>query len=422
MELALLPEFPAPPASAPAVSASASALARASALEPQHLPAVIVDALYIHVPFCFHKCHYCDFYSITRQSPQRMRHFVERVLQEAAMWSNLAAAPRIKPRTIFFGGGTPSLLPLEQMQELIQGLRHRFDLSAVDEWTVEANPATVSLEYSRMLRENGIDRLSFGAQSFRPSELAILERHHDPEDVPRSVEIARSVGFDRLNIDLIFAIPGQDLESWSQSLEAAIALKTPHLSCYALTYEPNTAMAVRKRLGHFAGADESVELEMLHHTRDRLSAVGLPPYEVSNFAAPGEACRHNLNYWMGGNYIGLGPSAASHVQGWRWRNRPHLREWEEAIDDARLPACEIETLSPTRRAGELAMLMLRLERGIEFGEFTARTGEDLRTRYADTIDRLHRPGLLEVSPTCVRLTRAGLNVADAIAAEFLVET
>src|SRR4051812_28849574 len=177
-------------------------------LTPSQLPAGEVEGLYIHIPFCFHKCHYCDFYSITRQSADRMRLFVDRVLREAEQWQ---AARSVRPRTIFFGGGTPSLLPLEQMRRLILGLHARFDLTAVNEWTVEANPATVTSEYCRMLREAGVDRLSFGAQSFRPSELATLERHHDPQDVPRSIEIARAAEFSRLNVDLIFAIPGQDM-------------------------------------------------------------------------------------------------------------------------------------------------------------------------------------------------------------------
>jgi oxygen-independent coproporphyrinogen-3 oxidase len=386
---------------------------------PDRLPIAAVDGLYVHVPFCFHKCHYCDFYSITRQTPQRMQQFVERTLREAQQWSNDARGPNVRPTTIFFGGGTPSLLPLEFMEKLLVGLREQFDLSALQEWTVEANPATVTLDYCRMLREHGVDRLSFGAQSFRPSELALLERHHNPDDVPRSVEIARTAGFTRLNVDLIFAIPGQDLASWSQSLEAAIALNTPHISCYALTYEPNTAMAVRRRLGQFQAVDENVELQMLHFTRDRLREIGRPPYEVSNFATPGEECRHNLNYWTGGNYLGIGPSAASHVQGWRWKNRPHLGEWESAIDAGRLPASEVEHLTPPRRAGELAMLMLRLERGLDFADFSARSGYDARIVYAEVFDRLTGPGLIEVTATTCQLTRAGLNVADAVAAEFL---
>ena len=386
-----------------------------TALTPDQLPPAAVEGLYVHIPFCFHKCHYCDFYSITQQSPERMGRFVDRVLLEAQQWRGRA----IRPRTVFFGGGTPSLLPMGDMQRLIAGLGERFDLSGVDEWTVEANPATVNLEYCRMLREMKVDRLSFGAQSFDAAELVTLERHHEPEDVPRSVEIARAAGFGRMNVDLIFAIPGQSLDSWTKSLERAIALGTPHVSCYALTYEPNTAMTARKRAGEFAAAEECLELEMLHYTRDRLEEAGVAAYEVSNFAKPGEACRHNLNYWQGGNYIGLGPAAASHIEGWRWKNRPHLTAWENAIDAGRLPAIDVETLSPLRRAGELAMLMLRLERGIEFDLFFSRTGLDARELFAEVIGRFSKAGLIEACESAVRLTRAGLNVADALGAEFL---
>ncbi len=386
---------------------------------PPHFPSARVGALYVHIPFCFHKCHYCDFYSITRQTPQRMEKFVDRLLAEADFWADSRRGSTIQPTTIFFGGGTPSLLPLPAMQRLIAGLRKRFDFSQISEWTVEINPATADAGYCQMLHESGVDRLSFGAQSFNPVELALLERHHDPADVPRSLEIARAAKFRRLNLDLIFALPNQTLSDWSASLERAIALNTTHLSCYALTYEPNTAMAVRLRLGQFSAAPEAVELEMLHHTRDRLRAIGRPPYEVSNFAVPGEECRHNLNYWTGGDYLALGPSGASHIQGCRWKNRPHLGEWENAIDAGDLPAVDVESLTARQRAGELAMLMLRLESGLDFAAFTARLGSDPRSLFADPIDRLLHLNLVEMTPTTVRLTRSGINVADAIAAEFL---
>ncbi len=377
--------------------------------------------LYVHIPFCFHKCHYCDFYSITRQSPGRKEQFVDRILREADFWASSAdVLPH--PKTVFFGGGTPSLLPAEQMARLIRGLQQRFDFTAVDEFTVEVNPATADVDYCRMLHESGVDRISFGAQSFHRAELALLERHHDPDDVPRSLEFARSAGFARLNLDLIFALPGQNLPSWSASLESAIALGTGHLSCYALTYEPNTPMAVRLRLGEFKPAAEETELQMLHHTRDRLAAVGLPPYEISNFAAVGEPCRHNINYWTGGDYLGLGPSAASHRHGCRWRNRPHLGEWERAVDAGELPLADVESLTLPQRAGELAMLMLRLDTGLNFADFSARLEIDAQTHFAATIDRLIHQQLIEPTSTGVRLSRRGVNVADAIAAEFVSPT
>src|SRR5688500_5331547 len=310
-----------------------------------------------------------------------MDRFFELALREADMWTRPPVT--VRPKTIFFGGGTPTLLPLTGMSRLLDGLRQRFDFSDVGEWTVEANPATVTLDYCQTLRAGGVDRLSFGAQSFDRRELQVLERHHDPDDVPRSIDIARRAGFRRLNVDLIFGVPGQDLSSWSDTLERAIALNTPHVSAYGLTYEPNTPIAVKKRLGLLKQIEESLELAMLRHTRARLAEAGRPPYEVSNFATPGEECRHNLCYWTGGNYIGLGPSAASHVQGWRWRNRPHLGEWERAVGSSALPSIDVEHLSPPRRAGELAMLLLRLSRGLSFADFAARTGFDARALWAD---------------------------------------
>ena len=401
-------------------------------IDPAALPAAQVEGLYVHVPFCFHKCHYCDFYSITQQPAERMAQFVDLVLAESDLWcgnefaapgaigASTRTGPGVRPRTIFFGGGTPSLLPLEAMHRLLVGLRQRIDFSDTQEWTVEVNPATAELDYCQMLREMGVDRLSFGAQSFRPSELQILERHHDPEDVPRTVEIARKAGFTRINVDLIYAIPGQDMESWSQSLQAAISLGTPHISCYNLTYEPNTPMAVKKRLGRIIPVEEDVELQMLHHARKALAGAGMPAYEISNYARPGEECRHNLVYWTGGNYIGLGPSAASHVEGHRWKNRPHLSQWEDAISAGVVPAQDVEQLSPMRRAGELAMLMLRLSRGIRIDDFCAKTGRDPRELYSDQIARFAPAGLIDVTSDGIVLTERGVNVADALAGEFLV--
>jgi oxygen-independent coproporphyrinogen-3 oxidase len=306
------------------------------------------------------------------------------------------------------------------MQRLLLGLSRRFDLTAVQEWTVEVNPATATLDFCQMLRDAGVDRLSFGAQSFDPADLALLERHHDPADVPRSLAVARQAGFSRLNLDLIYAVPGQTLQSWLGSLERALELNTPHLSCYGLTYEPNTPLAVRQRMGRVTSVAEAVELEMFHRTRQILAEANRPAYEISNYAIAGEECRHNLHYWTGGNYLGLGPAAASHVDGWRWRNRPHLGEWERAIESGQLPAIEVETLSPERRQGELAMLMLRLSGGLNFADFAGRTGRDARNLFASVIDQLVAHNLLQSDEHALRLTDRGLEVADAVSAEFLL--
>jgi oxygen-independent coproporphyrinogen-3 oxidase len=179
-------------------------------------------------------------------------------------------------------------------------------------------------------------------------------------------------------------------------------------------------MAVKKRLGVIRSVDESIELEMLHHTRRRLCNLGMPPYEISNYAQMGQECRHNLVYWTGGNYLGLGPSAASHMGGWRWRNRPHLGEWEQAASAQQLPSTDVEHLTESQRAGELAMLMLRLTRGIVLTDFTGRTGSDALHLFAAPIDQMSRLGYITVDHTAIRLTETGINLADAIASEFLL--
>jgi oxygen-independent coproporphyrinogen-3 oxidase len=381
------------------------------------LPAAEIPGLYVHVPFCFHKCHYCDFYSITRQTPERMGRFVDLVLREADFWVD--GPVMVKPRTVFFGGGTPSLLPVGEMGRLIRGLRERFDFSLCGEFTVEANPATVSVEYAQTLARAGVDRVSMGAQSFDRNELAVLERHHEPEDVGRSLEIVRSAGISRVNVDLIYGVPGQSMERWMRSLERAIELGTEHVSCYGLTYEPNTPLAVRKRLGLVSAIDPDLEVEMMRATRARLSEAGLEAYEISNYSRAGAECRHNLLYWNGGDYISLGPSAASHVRGTRWRNRPHLGEWENAIEAGQLPAIETEKLGLEQRAGELAMLMLRLSKGIDDAVFTARIGRSVRSFFAEVIERLVGLGLLEASGTSIRLSERGIPIMDSVAAEFV---
>ena len=391
---------------------------KTATLSPGMLPPAKITGLYVHVPFCFHKCHYCDFYSITRQTPDRMNRFVDLMLQEADQWVDGLKRP-FSPKTIFIGGGTPSLLPLEMMNRLLQGIAQRFDLTDVNEFTVEANPATVTLEYCQMLLANGVDRISFGAQSFNLAELKTLERHHHPDDVFHSVDLARQAGFKRLNLDLIFAIPGQEMESWKSSLQTALTIGTTHLSCYALTYEPNTTIAVRRRLGQLKSTAEDLEMQMLFHTRDYMQDIGIPAYEISNFAAPNQECRHNLNYWTGGNYIGLGPSAASHVEGWRWKNRPHLGEWETAVESDGLPIIELETLTLQQRASELAMLMLRLEKGLDLNWCSQRMQIDALAEFEPTIHRLEKLNLITFKDHHVQLTKAGIAVADAIAGEFV---
>ena len=231
--------------------------------------------------------------------------------------------------------------------------------------------------------------------------------------------LARAAGFERLNIDLIYAIPGQTLGSLQRSLDRALALNLPHYSAYNLTYEPNTPMAVKQRLGRIATIEESIELDMLKLVRATMTAAGRAPYEISNYATPGDECRHNLAYWTGENYLGIGPSAASHVEGVRFKNRPHLGEWERPIDARELPATDFERLTPRQREGEYAMLGLRLADGVNIARFEHRFGRPIDAAFGPTVHEMLKLGFIERSEGSLRLTAAGLPVADAVAAEFL---
>ncbi len=383
---------------------------------PPNLPREAVCGLYVHVPFCAHKCHYCDFYSITRQSDDRMAAFVDRVLTEAARWPDAAT---LRLGTVFIGGGTPSLLPRVEMARLLTGLAEVLGLKAVREFTVEVNPATADLDDLQSMRDHGVNRVSFGAQSFDPRALRVLERDHDPADVPKAVELARRAGIERQSLDLIYAIPGQTIETWEASLAAALATEVEHLSCYGLTYEPNTPLAVRRRLGRVDAASDDHEVRLFRHVRERLPAAGLRAYEISNYARPGFESEHNLGYWRGHGYIGLGPSAASHVGGVRWRNAPHLGQWERAIDADAGAAIEVERLDPAARLRERLWLGLRMTEGVNLAVAADALGVEPAIALAQEVRELVAAGWLAEGAGRLTLTDRALPVADAVASRLL---
>ncbi len=377
-----------------------------------------LDALYVHVPFCFHKCHYCDFYSIERTDPASFLAYTRRLLDEL---SHRAGEVRLRPASVFVGGGTPTLLPPERWREILDALQALGVLDAVREFTVEANPETVTPELLDTLRRGGVNRMSLGAQSFDPAALKTLERWHDPRSVTRAVALAREAGIDNLNLDLIFATPGQPRDSFERDLDAALELDPDHLSCYALTFEPGTALHQRMKLGLIEPMDEDEQAWRFERVLDRLRDAGFEQYEVSNWARqrPGERrdrrCLHNLAYWRNLNWLALGPSGASHVDGLRWRNRPQLTAYLDSTGPA--PAIDIERLEPEARVGERLMIGLRLLEGIERSWLEAQVPTDHPR--AAAIDRFVAQGLLERSPDRLRLSRRGLLVADAMFAELL---
>ena len=367
--------------------------------------------LYIHVPFCLHKCHYCDFYSFVETGREsRQPAFTDRLIEEIQ-----ATAPGLqKPlETIFVGGGTPTLLAPDLWTRLLQAIRDCLALAPDLEFTVEANPETITAPLLEVLAGGGVNRLSLGAQSFDPTALRTLERRHDPANVGRGVSLARAAGITNINLDLIFGIPGQDLDGWRADLEIAIALEPAHLSCYGLMYEPNTPLTARLRAGAIQRVDEDTEAQMYETACDRLEAVGFEQYEISNWARPGRACRHNLLYWRNESWWPMGPAAAGHVNGVRWKNVGRLSDYLRVRPLP--PITDVEQLDEDGRVGETLMLGLRLNEGIGHARLEAL----LAGGRAQVVRRQVAAGLLEHCEGRLRFTKRGRLLADTVLADLL---
>ena len=372
--------------------------------------------LYVHVPFCVHKCHYCDFYSLVETGPDSRRPaFTDRLIEEIR-----AAAPRIQRplKTIFVGGGTPTLLAPSLWARLLAAIRTHLPLEPGVEFTVEANPDSLEPELLDVLVRGGVNRLSIGAQSFNPRLLATLERRHDPANVRRAVGLARAAGIANVNLDLIFGIPGQDLDTWLADLDEAVSLDPLHLSCYSLMYEPNTPLTARMRSGAIRRVDEEVEAAMYETTIDRLHEAGFEHYEISSWARPGRACAHNLLYWRNESWWPLGPGAAGHVDGIRWKNVPRLGDYLRVRP---LPTIsDVEQLDEDGTVGEILMLGLRLTEGIGEAQLRTLLARGRRgPQRASAIEQQVAAGLLARRDGFLRFTRAGLLLADTVLAEVL---
>lgn len=361
----------------------------------------MIEHLYAHIPFCPKVCPYCSFYKEVSDR-NRTRAFLDAMLREAEMH-----ATTLRPRTIFFGGGTPSALSPSQLEFLLSGLRARLDFSAVTEWTLEMNPATVSLEKARALLDLGVNRISMGVQSWDETLLKTLGRAHNAAQAHRSYEILREAGVANVNLDLIFGVPGQTRAQWRDSLERTIALGPDHISAYCLTYEEDTDFFLRLERGEIQ-PDEGLDADLFEMTMDVLGAAGYAQYEISNYAKPGHECRHNLAYWHAADYVGLGPSAFSTVGESRWKNVSDTEDYVRRVNAAEDTADFRETVDPRTRRGEQLVFALRTADGIAPGE-----------EWRDEIHNLRAAGYLEPHGNRWRLTRAGKMVADAIAEKFV---
>ncbi|MBV9010363.1 MAG: radical SAM family heme chaperone HemW [Verrucomicrobia bacterium] len=359
--------------------------------------------LYVHFPFCARICPYCAFYK-TRGKRAEVQDFCRALTLEA---ENVAMRLPLALETISFGGGTPTALSTEQLRTLTETFHRVFNLRELREWSIEANPGSVSRKKAAMLRESGINRVSLGVQSWDNDLLHLLGREHGARQAEESFRTLRSAGFANINIDLMFALPGQMEAQWRASLEKTIALWPEHISAYSLTYEEGTDFLARRERGEFHALEDE-EAEFFEIGIETLERGGYEQYEISNFARPGFRSLHNQAYWRGANYLGLGPSAFSTVQFQRWQNVADHREYARRITAGERPVAAVEELSHAMKRTEQIALGLRTRDGIPAAIARIECAQPL----IDT-------GLIACSGERLVLTRAGKLVADSITEELL---
>lgn len=382
--------------------------------EVQELPP---KAIYVHIPFCANKCHYCDFTSYVMNGQP-----VDDYLDALALEMEKTTA-RVKPEqigTIYIGGGTPTVLNSPQMKKLLKDLRFYFpDWSGDLEFTVEANPGTTNHELLAVMREGGVNRISFGAQTFRQDLLKKIGRIHGAEEIRESVDLARKAGFDNLTLDLMFGLPGQTVDDVKQSLSEAVLLGPEHFSCYSLKVEEGTRFYDLQQQNRLVLPDEDEELEMYQWTRSFLREKGYKQYEVSNFSRPGYESRHNITYWLNEEYYGLGVGAHGYVDRIRYANVKGIKEYIYQIKNNSLPVKESYLVSTSEDMENFMILGLRLLQGVKQSRFFQRYGVAAEEVFATTLKNLQQKNLLTVDKDWIRLTDQGLLFGNHVFASFL---
>ena len=370
------------------------------------------SAIYVHIPFCLRRCTYCNFNTyagLGRLIPD----YIEAVQKE------IERAPETRALTLYFGGGTPSLLSPPQVETLLTTVRRRFGLPPEAEVTLEANPGTVDPDRLRRFRDLGINRLSLGVQSAHDDELRLLGRLHTWTEAVEAVRAAREAGFDNLNLDFIYGLPGQTLDRWRATLEAALRLEPNHLSLYALTVEEGTPLADRIARGDLPPPDDDLAAEMYELAEEMLMEAGYVHYEISNWAQPSHECRHNLTYWRNEPYLGFGAGAASWWAGRRWTNVHHPAEYIARVSQGESPVDEAEPIPPQLEMGETMMMGLRLMEGVSDARFRGSFGLGLEDVYGDELAEMQRLGLLTWDGEAARLTRRGRLLGNQVFQRFL---
>jgi len=384
-------------------------------------------ALYLHIPFCHRKCHYCDFNTYAGMLTQRAPYVA--ALRDEILWAGerarLAGGERRRCRTIFFGGGTPSLLTPAQVAALIAAAREAFDVDADAEVSLEANPAAIECGPLEEMRAAGVNRLSMGAQSFDAGLLRWLSRIHTPEDVVRALANARAAGFENVNLDFMYALPGQSVEVWAETLERAIALAPEHLSLYSLIVEEGTPLHEWVARGEVVPTDEDIAADMYELAEERLARAGYEHYEISNWARPGRECAHNLTYWHNLPYIGLGAGAHGWYGGRRYVEAKPIGEYVARVraatrgigDATGVPAAAVveeERIGRELEMAETAILGLRLSAGVDMTAFARRYGRAFEDVFGARLREARDAGLVEEYGGSVRLTERGRLLGNEV--------
>jgi oxygen-independent coproporphyrinogen-3 oxidase len=362
-------------------------------------------SLYVHVPYCSKRCGYCDFNTYTPSELDRddqIDSWLQSAIKET-VFARKILGEELVVDTIFFGGGTPSLLEASVVKEFINNVSKHFTLKKDLEITLEANPDTITQSKAEDWRKAGINRISLGMQSSVKNVLQVLDRTHNPANVLTSVEILEKAGFDNFSLDLIYGTPGESLEDWSNTLKAAIAINPPHISAYSLVIEPGTKMGSQLSRGEIKAVSDDDAADKYQLAEKMLTENGYSWYEISNWAKDNKECQHNLNYWKGNNWWGIGPGAHSHINGIRWWNQKLPKNWRESLDQDQSPALARENLTNEQIRNEQVMLLSRLKTGIDKADFDQKN-----------VDKLIKDKLVNEISGKLELTLEGRLLADVV--------
>ncbi len=384
-------------------------------------------SLYLHIPFCTAKCGYCDFNSYAG-TEHLIPSYSDALVKEAQLWRKTMAGRSVT--TVFFGGGTPSLVPLDEVTTMMEGLRETFDILPEAEISLEANPGSLDETYLRGLLELGFNRLSIGVQSFHDEELQSLDRVHTAAEAGEAFQAARSAGFRNVSIDLIFGLPEQEMASWQESVEAALALEPDHISLYALTVEQGTPLARDVARGRTPSPNPDAQADQYEWTEERLATAKFEHYEISNWSKPGYRCEHNLTYWRCGEYLGLGAGAHSYLDGVRFAVAALPSKYLELVDESwqslqaggEMKMRQVvsgEPITPELAMSDTLVLGLRVNDGVSLARFQEQFGVDALERFAEELGEPFEAGLVEEVEGNLRLTKRGRLLGNEVFARLL---